>query len=130
MPMTETGFYYKSFSRLFAKHHHHYEHDIPFLSTFFYLPIFVFALINHSMFVCRSRQVFLKFYGQTNIVCTGSSVHNHMCVKTFSPGSCTVCINWRKNISAMELRPFNNYLPCPCALIQKSIITENTCDNI
>ena len=42
----------------------------PFCPLSFTCP-FLFYLINHPMFVCRSMQVFLKFTGQTNIVCTG-----------------------------------------------------------
>ena len=75
--LMETGLYYKIFQHLCAGYKYHYEHDIPFLSTFIYLPVFLFFLINHSMLVCRSRQVFLKFSGQTHIRCTVSIVNNH-----------------------------------------------------
>ena len=75
--------YYKIFSNLCARHQHHSENDITFLSILVYLPVFVFSFINHSVFECRSREVFLKFTGQTNIGFTGSSVHNHICVITF-----------------------------------------------
>ena len=81
--MTKIGLHYKTFSHLCAQHQHNSEHDIPFMYNFFNLPFFVFDLINNSMFAWRIRKVFLKIYGQTNIGCTGSSVHNHMCVITF-----------------------------------------------
>ena len=65
-------------------------HFCPLLFT---CPFFLFDLINQSMFECRIRQAFLKLSGQANILCTGYSVHNHLCVIKFSPGSCTVEIN-------------------------------------
>ena len=41
MAMMETGFYYKTFSHICVQHQHHSENDIPFLSTFAYLPVFL-----------------------------------------------------------------------------------------
>ena len=83
MAMMENGLYYKTSSHLCAQNQYPPKHDIPFMSKFFTCPFFVFALINYSMFVCCIRQVFLKFYYQTNIRCTGSSFHNHFYVMNF-----------------------------------------------
>ena len=102
----------------------------PFCPLLFNFPFFLFALINHSMFVCCNRQVFLIFSGQTNIGCTGYSVHNHLCVRNFSPGIFTVDINWKRNIFSMVLRPSATSLPCTGALIPRSIITVKSCDKI
>ena len=83
MAMIETGLYYKKIKHVFAGHQNYSERDIMFLSTFIYLPVFVFVLINKSMFVCHIIQVFLRFSGQTNIRYTGYSVHNHLCIIIF-----------------------------------------------
>ena len=83
MEMMETGLYYKTSSHLFVQHTHHPEDNTPCLYTFAYLPFFVFALINYSMFSYRIRQVFLELSGQTKIICMSYSVHNHPCVIKF-----------------------------------------------
>ena len=110
-------FVFKNVSHLCAQHHHHSEHAIPFLFTFIYLPLFLFAFIDHSMFACHSRQVFLKLSDQTNMGCTGSSMHNHLCVITFSPRSCTIGINFKRNLVPMALMPSTISLPYPGPLI-------------
>ena len=80
MEITETGLYKKHF-QIFVRYISIILYMIlPFCTLFLTCQFFVFPLINHSMFACHSRQVFLKFTGQTNIKCTGSSVHNHLCV--------------------------------------------------
>ena len=48
MAMIETGLYYKKIKHVFAGHQNYSELDIMFLSTFIYLPVFVFVLINKS----------------------------------------------------------------------------------
>ena len=78
MEIMETGLYYKTISHMRLQHQHHSEHDIPFLTTFVCLPVFLFALINHCIFVCHTIQVFLEFSFQTNIGCTDSSVYNYL----------------------------------------------------
>ena len=83
MEMIETGFYCNIFSHICAQPQYHSEHDIPFLCNYVYLPIYYFFLINHPIFTCRSREVFLKLTGQTNIICKSSSVHIHLCVIHF-----------------------------------------------
>ena len=42
----------------------------------------------------------------------------------FAPRSCTVDINWNRNLLSMALMPYTTYLPCPGAVISRSITTE------
>ena len=94
------------------------------------MTVFVLSLINHSMFACCIREVFLKSSDQNNTRCMGSRVHNHMCVTVFSSGSSTVDVNWKINLLSMVLRPYTTYMPCSSAMIPRSIMKENSCDNI
>ena len=61
MAMMENGLYYKTSSHVCAQYRNPPERDIFFLSTFVYLPFFIFAFINYYMFVCHIRQVFLNY---------------------------------------------------------------------
>ena len=94
-------------------------HFCPFSFT---CPFSVFTLINHNMFECRSRQVFLKFTGQANTGCTDSSVHNHMCVIIFFTRKLH---SWHQ----LEEKPFVNGVDAIYQFSSMSWCTNNVVNN-
>ena len=123
MAIIETGLYHKTSSHICAQHQHNSEHDIPLLSTLFYLPFFVFSLINNSMFACSTRHMFWNYMAKLT-----SDVQVLVCITIhvsypFAPGSCTFAINWERKLLPMALRPSTTSLPFSGALIPRSTIT-------
>ena len=103
---------------------------LPFCPLLFTCPFFVFALINHSMFACCMRKVFLNSMDKLT-----SDVRVPVCIiicvsYPFAPGTFTFNINWNISLLSMALRSSTIYLSCSGALIPWSIIIEKYCDNI